>query len=67
LVGVDWGFATLNVPYLTAMIQHANQRSIHVAERLGFESMREDVLEGDRVIVFALARAAAERLAEERA
>lgn len=63
---VDWGFATLNVPYLTAMIQHANQRSIHVAERLGFEPTREDVLEGDRVIVFALARAAAERLAEER-
>jgi RimJ/RimL family protein N-acetyltransferase len=53
---VDWGFAALPVPYITAMIQPKNTRSIRVAQRLGFEPAREDVLLGDPVIVHAVER-----------
>jgi RimJ/RimL family protein N-acetyltransferase len=53
---VDWGFATLAVPYITAMIAPENTRSTRVAQRLGFEPVREDVLLGDPVIVHVLQR-----------
>jgi RimJ/RimL family protein N-acetyltransferase len=53
---VDWGFATLPAPYITAMIHPENTRSIRVAQRLGFEPVREDVLLGDPVIVHSLER-----------
>ncbi|MFZ2112632.1 MAG: GNAT family N-acetyltransferase [Solirubrobacteraceae bacterium] len=53
---VDWGFATLPVPYITAMIHPENTRSTRVAQRLGFEPVREDVLLGDPVIVHTLER-----------
>jgi RimJ/RimL family protein N-acetyltransferase len=52
----DWGFATLPLPYITAMIQRENARSLRVAKRLGFEAIREDVLLGDPVIVHAVER-----------
>jgi RimJ/RimL family protein N-acetyltransferase len=53
---VEWGFANLALPYITAMIQSANRRSIRVAARLGFVAMRDDVLNDDPVIVYALRR-----------
>lgn len=53
---VEWGFAEFALPYLTAMIHHANHRSTRVAERLGFAPLRDDVLYGDPVTVFALRR-----------
>lgn len=53
---VDWGFATLPVPYITAMIHPENTRSARVAQRLGFEPVREDVLLGGPVIVHSLER-----------
>lgn len=53
---VNWGFATLAVPYLTAMIRPENDRSIHVAERVGMAPLRRDVLLGEPVIVYAIAR-----------
>ena len=53
---LDWGFATLPVPYITAMIASENMRSVRVAQRLGFEPVREDVLLGDPVIVHAVKR-----------
>jgi RimJ/RimL family protein N-acetyltransferase len=53
---VDWAFAALPVSYITAMIAPDNTRSIRVAQRLGFEPAREDVLLGDRVIVHAVER-----------
>ena len=53
---LDWGFAALAVPYVTAMIHPENARSIQVAQRLGFGPAREDVLLGDPVVVHALAR-----------
>jgi RimJ/RimL family protein N-acetyltransferase len=52
---VDWGFRYLDAAYLTAMIRPDNQRSIAVAERLGFTAMREDILLGDRVVVYSKA------------
>jgi RimJ/RimL family protein N-acetyltransferase len=53
---VDWAFAELDVPYLTAMIAPGNHRSVRVAQRLGFKPMREDVLLGEPVIVHSRAR-----------
>lgn len=57
---VEWSFAGFDLPYLTAMINAANDRSIRVAERLGFAPMREDQLLGDPVVVYGLKRAATE-------
>lgn len=54
---VEWGLATLALPYLTAMIHPENTRSTGVARRLGFEPARRDVLLGDPVVVHTLARA----------
>ncbi len=53
---LDWGFTTLPVPYITAMINADNARSLGVARRLGFRVMREDSLLGDPVIVHAIER-----------
>ncbi len=53
---LNWGFETLPIPYTTAMINPENTRSIRVAQRLGFEPAREDVLLGYPVIVYALER-----------
>lgn len=53
---VDWGFATLPVSYITAMIHPENTRSRRVAGRLGFAPAREDVLLGDPVIVHTIER-----------
>ncbi len=55
---LDWGFTSLALTYVTAMIAPENQRSIRVAQRLGFEPAREDELLGDPVIVHMLAREA---------
>jgi RimJ/RimL family protein N-acetyltransferase len=51
-----WGFETLHVPYLTAMIRPDNARSIRVAERLGMAPLRRDVLNGQEVIIYARSR-----------
>lgn len=53
---VEWAFANLEVPYLTAMISPANVQSIPVAERLGFSPLREDELLGEPVVVHAVRR-----------
>jgi len=52
----EWGFSELELPYLTAMIHPDNVRSIRVAERLGLTPLRDDVLLGDPVVVYALSR-----------
>lgn len=52
----DWAFRRLDMPYLTAMIQPANVRSVRVAERLDFAPLRDDVLLGDPVVVYARRR-----------
>jgi RimJ/RimL family protein N-acetyltransferase len=41
---IEWGFELLTVPYLTAMIQSSNERSLAVATRLGFTLLRDDVV-----------------------
>lgn len=53
---VELGFAELDVPYLTAMINRANGRSIAVAERLGMSPVRDDELLGEPVVVYAVRR-----------
>lgn len=54
---IEWGFTELDVPYLTAMVNRDNVRSIRVAERLGMAPMRDDALLGDPVVVYGLDRA----------
>jgi RimJ/RimL family protein N-acetyltransferase len=53
---VDWAFAELEVPYLTAMIMPGNDRSVRIAERLGMTPLREDRLLGEPVVVYAVKR-----------
>ncbi len=53
---LEWGFHDLDQDYLTAMIQPENKRSRAVAERLGMHPLRQDVLLGEPVAVYALAR-----------
>jgi RimJ/RimL family protein N-acetyltransferase len=53
---LDWGFARLDAAYFTAMIHPANAASIRVAERLGFTPLREDVLLGKPVTIYARQR-----------
>jgi RimJ/RimL family protein N-acetyltransferase len=55
---LEWGFSSLDVPYLTAMIVPDNHRSIRVAERLGMRALRPDVLFDLPVVVHSLERPA---------
>lgn len=55
---LDWGFAHLDVPYVTALMRPGNDASVKVAERLGFAPLREDELFGEPVTVFACPRPA---------
>jgi RimJ/RimL family protein N-acetyltransferase len=43
---VQWAFAHLDVPYVTAYIAHDNMSSRAVADRLGMSVLREDVFHG---------------------
>ncbi|MFF1919950.1 GNAT family N-acetyltransferase [Streptomyces sp. NPDC058221] len=56
---LDWGFATLDTEYFTALIRPGNTPSVKVAERLGFSPRRQDELNGNAVTVYALDRPAA--------
>lgn len=49
---IEWGFAQFELPYLTAMINPTNVRSVHVAKRLGMSPSRDDVLLGNPVLVY---------------
>src|SRR4051812_41780178 len=51
---LGWGFASFEVPYLTAMIRPENGASIRLARRLGMAPLRSDVLLGVAVVVFSL-------------
>jgi RimJ/RimL family protein N-acetyltransferase len=53
---LTWGFSVLTVPYLTAMIHPENSASIGVARRLNMTPLRDDVLLGSEVVVYAIAR-----------
>ncbi|MEV7143632.1 GNAT family N-acetyltransferase [Streptomyces tauricus] len=55
---LDWGFATLDDEYFTALIRPGNDASVKVAERLGFSPRREDLLKGSPVTVYAVDRPA---------
>ncbi|MFJ9709566.1 GNAT family N-acetyltransferase [Streptomyces sp. NPDC101234] len=55
----EWGFASLDSDYFTAMIRPGNTASVRVAERLGFTPLRDDELLGNPVTVYSLGRPAA--------
>lgn len=51
---LKWAAGRFDFPYVTAMIQPANEPSIAVAERLGMEPLREDELLGVAVTVYSV-------------
>ncbi|HYC81493.1 MAG TPA: GNAT family N-acetyltransferase [Solirubrobacterales bacterium] len=53
---LEWGFESLDVAYVTAMIDPENQPSIAVAERLGMTVLRRDELDGESLLVYSIAR-----------
>jgi len=53
---VEWAFSELGLPYVTAMINRDNRRSIAVAERLHLSPVRDDELLGEPVVVYAVWR-----------
>ena len=53
---LDWGFAAVGPPYITAMIAPANAPSIAVAERLGMRPRRDDEVHDTPVVVYAATR-----------
>ncbi|BDM74363.1 acetyltransferase (plasmid) [Streptomyces nigrescens] len=53
---LTWGFGTLELAQITAMIHHGNTASAVVARRLGFTPLREDSVLGRACTVYALAR-----------
>jgi RimJ/RimL family protein N-acetyltransferase len=55
---LEWGLSEFDMPYLTAMIDADNVRSVRVAERLGLAPIRDDVLLGDPVVVYGTQRSA---------
>jgi RimJ/RimL family protein N-acetyltransferase/predicted nucleotidyltransferase len=54
---IEWGFSEFPMPYLTAMVSPENVKSVRVVERLGLTPLRDDVLLGASVVVYALRRA----------
>jgi RimJ/RimL family protein N-acetyltransferase len=57
---LGWGFRTLGLTYITAMIKPDNRRSIAVATRLEMRPVREDHLMDLPVVVYAIERPSAE-------
>ncbi len=53
---VAWGFDALDVPYLIALIEPANARSIRVAERLGMSPARREFQFGRDMVVYLVGR-----------
>jgi RimJ/RimL family protein N-acetyltransferase len=53
---IEWGFGSLGLTYLTAMIRPDNDRSVRVAERLGMRLLRPDVLLDIPVVVYVIER-----------
>lgn len=53
---LTWGFETLELEQITAMVHHGNTASSAVAERLGFTRLREDTVLDRPCTVYALAR-----------
>ncbi|MEV0847134.1 GNAT family N-acetyltransferase [Streptomyces sp. NPDC049954] len=56
---LEWGFATLPVDHVTALMKPGNDPSVRVAERLGFTPLRQDTLDGGPVTVYAVRRPSA--------
>ncbi len=53
---IEWGWEMLDVPALISLIHPQNDASMRVAERLGMHRARHHTINGQRAIVFELAR-----------
>lgn len=51
-----WAFDEFEIPYLTSMIEPANDRSVGVASRLGMTPIRDDLFHDRPMIVHAVTR-----------
>jgi RimJ/RimL family protein N-acetyltransferase len=55
---MSWAWTTLDAPRLISVIHPENGASIRVAERLGLRPARDDVINGQPVVIFDIARPA---------
>jgi RimJ/RimL family protein N-acetyltransferase len=55
---VEWGFANLPTDEIISVIDPGNERSIRVAERLGMQVRRTEVLDGSPVLIMGISRTA---------
>ena len=62
---MEWAWSVLGAPRLISLIHPENARSRRVAERLGFELLREDTLAGGPVAVFGIERPETERVKDK--
>jgi RimJ/RimL family protein N-acetyltransferase len=53
---VEWGFEHLDAPYFISLINPDNAPSRRVADRLGMSVLREQELEGEPHLIYALRR-----------
>jgi RimJ/RimL family protein N-acetyltransferase len=57
----DWAFAEKDVARLISLIQHGNERSVRVGEKLGEQYERDIEVRGVRTRLYAVARTTAPR------
>jgi len=50
----SWGFEHLVLPYVVSLIAPDNGASIRVAQRLGMNVLRDDILNGKSVVVYSV-------------
>ena len=53
---LDYGFTHLDLPRLICLVEHANQASIHVAEKIGMAFEKEGLDEKGPFLVYSRAR-----------
>jgi RimJ/RimL family protein N-acetyltransferase len=53
---VAWAWTVLNAPRLISVIHPDNASSMRVAERLGLRSTRDDIVNGQAVVIFEIER-----------
>ena len=53
---IEWAWETVDADRLISLIQPGNERSIHVAERLGMRRGEETIVQGQIAAIFAIDR-----------
>jgi RimJ/RimL family protein N-acetyltransferase len=53
---INWAWTVLDAPCLISVIHPENAPSVRVAERLGLRPLRDQMLNGQRVLIFGIER-----------